>query len=671
MSKSVEVKVEKDHLLSLTKATGITAISELIWNSLDADAKKIEIKLQGNEIFYDRIIVLDDGHGLDYDSAVAAFQSLGGSNKKFKLFSEEHRALHGREGKGRLKAFSLGEIITFESVYYDEPRKRYNSFYIKIDKAFIQRVEISDVEENVKATKSSFKVTIENVDQEVAHQIESGRGLSDLEEKFAVYSMAYPNFLISINGTRLNFSKQITDTFTDSFTYYSTAQEEVKEIDVKIKIITWRQERDRRLYLCSASGISYSEEPLLLRTHGLNLTVYLLADYFEDLHKASRLDLRNSEEDFKAILERAKEIVRKNIRDRKHAEASNYIEVLKKENVYPFTEEPKDEIEKVNRQVFDIVALQINDHLEEFNDQTQKSKKLTLTLIKEALEKDSSSLPHILEEVIQLPKEKQDDLKDLLEKTSLSVIIDVMKAITDRLRIVYELKLLLFDKSVNSFVKERKHLHKIVKEETWLFGDDFTYGADDVTLRNVLKAYLSHLGREGFEENNVDGSLLIPDICLWKQYNSGRAGHFHNLVIELKRPTKTIGSEEIAQIKKYAFNVIDDERFPKDKTEWTFILLSTKMDKYAENDCNQTDRSYGHISAQGNVNVFVKKWGDLLNEAESRHQYLKEKLNYNISEDKEGIKLLKKKYLKYLPSEITSEQEEIEEVQSEVAEVNK
>ena len=44
MSKIIDIGVERDHIESLTKAAGLTAISELIWNSLDADATEINIE---------------------------------------------------------------------------------------------------------------------------------------------------------------------------------------------------------------------------------------------------------------------------------------------------------------------------------------------------------------------------------------------------------------------------------------------------------------------------------------------------------------------------------------------------------------------------------------------------------------------------------------------------
>ena len=65
MAKELEIKVEKDHIESLTKASGVTALSELIWNSLDADATNIEIDYKSNNLSVTQILIKDDGrrHG--------------------------------------------------------------------------------------------------------------------------------------------------------------------------------------------------------------------------------------------------------------------------------------------------------------------------------------------------------------------------------------------------------------------------------------------------------------------------------------------------------------------------------------------------------------------------------------------------------------------------------
>ena len=70
MPKQINLGVERDHIESLTKANGINAVSELIWNALDADATKIDIEFEANSIgTYSYIRIKDNGHGLDYFKA--------------------------------------------------------------------------------------------------------------------------------------------------------------------------------------------------------------------------------------------------------------------------------------------------------------------------------------------------------------------------------------------------------------------------------------------------------------------------------------------------------------------------------------------------------------------------------------------------------------------------
>ncbi len=117
----------------------------------------------------------------------------------------------------------------------------------------------------------------------------------------------------------------------------------------------------------------------------------------------------------------------------------------------------------------------------------------------------------------------------------------------------------------------------------------------------------------------------------------------------MKRPTKRAGSDELNQVKKYAQAISDDGRFDTKKTEWTVVLLVTEMDGTLEFEYEQEGKPLGQIIKKKNLTVMVKKWIDVISDAEARYQYLKEKLNYSISHDEAGITLLKKKYSEYLP----------------------
>jgi hypothetical protein len=48
--KRVSVSVQNDYLERMSKTRPINAVAELVWNSLDADADKIKVKLFENEM---------------------------------------------------------------------------------------------------------------------------------------------------------------------------------------------------------------------------------------------------------------------------------------------------------------------------------------------------------------------------------------------------------------------------------------------------------------------------------------------------------------------------------------------------------------------------------------------------------------------------------------------
>ena len=143
-SKWFDIGVEKDHIDSLTKVTGVTALSELIWNSLDADATKITIEINTN-LLGNNIIVRDNGIGIPYDKAIEAFKRIGGSEKKNLVASSTGRQLHGKEGKGRYRSLALGDRVTFRSTYKENGT--YFTFSITIDRNNLARTTISELNE--------------------------------------------------------------------------------------------------------------------------------------------------------------------------------------------------------------------------------------------------------------------------------------------------------------------------------------------------------------------------------------------------------------------------------------------------------------------------------------------------------------------------------------------
>src|SRR5262249_25652497 len=108
--KTLEVGIAPDALEQIAKVGVERAVEELIWNALDAEATKVSVIFCTNSLDgIEQIVVSDNGHGISYDQAEAIFRQIGGSLKTNRRRSPKlERPYHGKDGKGRYKAFSIG-----------------------------------------------------------------------------------------------------------------------------------------------------------------------------------------------------------------------------------------------------------------------------------------------------------------------------------------------------------------------------------------------------------------------------------------------------------------------------------------------------------------------------------------------------------------------------------
>lgn len=651
--KTIIVGVEADFIANQGKGSALKAIEELIWNSLDAEATLIKILKEENQLgTIEQLTIKDNGIGFTPIEAEKIFSSIGGSDKRTLKFSpNKKRAYHGKHGRGRYKSFVLGELVEFIVTYSDNNEKK--RFSVKLNFAETDKVIITPPVNVEQSTKTGVTIVITNIDDAKANKIFTEDAISSLQMKFAVYARNYSDISIQIEGVRLDFNEAVKSEVQEEFTIPDTNGEDNK---FSLSIIEWKTRASKEIYLCNTGGVSYCQKPL--RTKSItNTTAYLHSSVFEIMNEDEGF-----EEDLnpflKEILSKLNSILKDYAFKKKHEATKGFIEQLVADKIYPFegTIEDLSETEQLERNVFDIVALEINDSIGDFEKQSSKSKELTLKLLKESIESKGSSLKKILEEVINLPPEKVEEFNDLLGRTSLINIVNSVTDISDRLRFLQELDGLLYDRNINKSVLERQHLQKILEKETWVFGEKFAKGVYDKSLHSVLKEYLKILGREDLMDSvspeDAKSLNLIPDFCLFRNYAISSGEILENLIVEIKRPTKVIGSDEHDQIKKYANAVMKDGRFNTSKTKWTFYLLGTKISSDLDLDRNQQHREKGHTIASDNYNVYVLEWNELIHDAKARHQFIKEKLEFEISETEEEYGYVKKKHAQYLPEKI-------------------
>lgn len=303
--------------------------------------------------------------------------------------------------------------------------------------------------------------------------------------------------------------------------------------------------------------------------------------------------------------------------------------------------------------MFDIVALNVANSLPEFGSLDQRNKKFQLRILRQAIEKSPAELQLILGEILGLPKRKLEELARLLKRTTLTSIISAAKLVADRLDLLDGLSSMLFEPDLKKTFKERSQLHKIVAENTWIFGEEFGLTVNDKSMTEVLRQHMRTAGLDPAINEPVkllDGSKGIIDLMLSQRVANSRMNELDHLIIELKAPMVRIGLEETSQIQKYAFSIMEDERFRNIPARWTFWVVSNDIAPLAKKQVRGSDRPDGVLYQDGSNRIWVKTWSEILNDCRYRHQLFQKELNYSADQDA-SLQYLRETYAKVLKGE--------------------
>lgn len=639
MSELVRVRVERDHLERIASGSPISGVAELIWNAVDADATEVRVVIDTNGLGgVDSVRVEDNGHGMDHERALHDFQRLGGSWKVTGRSEGQGRLLHGREGKGRWRAFSIGPKVTWTTT----AKKADGSFEktrIEGSRPDLAAFTVHDPEE-VDGPAGTTVVVEGMTDPPKGLLGESAH--RELATRLVLYLAQY-EVEIRYDGQTIN-PGDLQDRREDFDIDTGT------EKPARLTVIEWESEVkvDRALFLCDHYGFVLEKAPANVAAPGFEYTAYLSWEEFRnrlsDLGIAELTDLQ-------PIIDLARTQLRDYFRSRAPELAQGLIETWKREQVYPFAAPPTTPVEDAEQKVFEVVSLAVGKTVNTSSD--LKAKRLSLRLMKEALEQDPGSLHRVLRDVLELPQDRLDELDRLLGRTSLANVISAAKQVADRLDFLRGLEELLYDPQSKKQLLERAQLHRILAAEPWLFGEEFALLADDETLTTVLKRHIALLGgatlSETTEVTDSQGKRAIVDLIFAGATPQNRQTNDH-LVVELKRPSVKVGREEINQIQGYADAVTNDERFRSLIINWDFVVVSNELHEFALNRLKNNPREPGLLEGSENApRIWLKTWSEIIDDAKHRLKFFEKSLNYAASSDS-ALSYLRETHAKYLPS---------------------
>ena len=378
MTKDIKVQAKADYIASLSHASPVAAIEELVWNALDADAREVKIDIVQNALgAVEAVRVSDDGAGVDVDRIDATFGGLGGSWKKERATTFGlRRRLHGRHGRGRFKAFALGAHVEWRTTRAElsggvEQSSPLKSHVISGD---LQEPGLFRVDETAPGFATGTEVYVTNVRPSVDALTAADTVVPLLAAKFALYLKAYPNVRIYFSGipvTPVIVRKAVTD--------YRLQLPSGAE--AKLEVIEWRRRfvGSGRIVFCGKDGFALHEQPAGVRIGAaFSFTAYIVAPRLAELNAENMLVMDELNPETRAYLDAARRTLRDHFRVRAAEADASRVEEWIREGSYPFA---KDDTSDARRR-FDAAVDDMRANLDGFDAYPARERKYLFGLLK-------------------------------------------------------------------------------------------------------------------------------------------------------------------------------------------------------------------------------------------------------------------------------------------------
>jgi len=407
--KRITVEVREDHLENLAQTKPILALAELIWNALDAEATEIRIEFEENDLQgLDTIRVIDNGHGLHYEDTFLVFRNLGGSWKREGRRTQvRKRVLHGKFGKGRFRAFSLGNSVTWYSVYKDGPDGY--SFTISGNAASLGEFQVGNRKGKVDApTGMTVEITQVN---DAASLLCGVKAMEEITNIFALYLRQYPDTRIIYDGVPLD-----TANAEKRFATYALepmVMENGERVTCEIDVVEWTKPGRRGVVLCDENGFMRINALPRLYFRGFSYTAYMKSAHIALLDREGLLDAGELHGDMRQLLDAARSQLREHFALREAEEAQDVLAYWKETGIYPYGATLQNEVEANERRIFDIYATHMERIFSDFASASTRIKRLVLRMVQELVHADPVRMATLLDEMITFPEEMEEKILEL------------------------------------------------------------------------------------------------------------------------------------------------------------------------------------------------------------------------------------------------------------------
>lgn len=626
-------------------SSGITsdykaAISEYIWNGFEANAKRVSIEYTLNEAFgVKELIIKDNGDGINYDELEETFGAFLASKKNLLSLQMKSKA---NKGKGRFSFIAFSSNAEWHTVYKDNNVYKEYDINMSSDKKEVidcSEPQLSDRQET--GTEVKFTNINTLTEENMGFEIIEPALLKDFA--WFLYLYKNKNVEIVVNDEKIDYEKYINTELSEKFMVT------IEGYRFEINLVVWQESISEKFccYYFDDKNVLKGKRTTTFNRNTINFnhSVFVKSEFFDDKenvisdHDDTQINMFEHLDEKKILKKLHKEIqmlIEKKISVYLSDKAEEAVEAMITERK-TFPEFPKDvygqmrknDLKRVTKEIFKLEPL-IFHKLKQIQ---EKSLLGFLNLLLSSEEREN--VLTIIEQVVELSPQQRSDFSMILKKTSLENIIDTIKFIEDRYKVIELLKSIVYD--LTKFANERDHVQKIVERHFWLFGEQYNLASADQRMQKALEQYRNILyGEEDItvELNSDAENERRMDIFLCNTRNIETTFETtleENIVVELKAPRVLLTKKVLRQIEDYMDYVRRQPQFNSELRKWKFIAVCKEVDGYVKSQYKafEDKGKVGLVFQVDNCEVYALTWDDIFKSFEIKHKPMLERLKYD------------------------------------------
>lgn len=269
-----------------------------------------------------------------------------------------------------------------------------------------------------------------------------------------------------------------------------------------------------------------------------------------------------------------------------------------------------------------------------------KIRKIVYLLLRKAIE--SGDLSYLFSDILNLSKEGQKNLKELLRQTNMEEVVRFTSEVAEKEQFLNFLNELTYGQDIAKYILERKQLHKIVEKNLWIFGEEYLgtpiLWSDKNLGNNLDQLHTKYLNYKPTKKDDnlidVKGNIrTITDLFFYNEKKLGN-GRREVMIVELKAPKCAIHQKELNQVDLYGFQIANESVYPKHDVSYKILLISSKITDFAKSQINGNKLNekvpflYKTINDNNaDIQIYVMEWSELISRNQMQLSYLNNCLN--------------------------------------------